>query len=79
MSGGSKLVKRSMAVAGHRTSVALEAAFWAELERLAAQSRRPLARLVAEIDAKKRGGLASALRLHVLEALKAERPPAPGR
>jgi predicted DNA-binding ribbon-helix-helix protein len=66
-------------VSGHRTSVALEAAFWAELERLAAERGRPLARLVAEIDARKRGGLASALRLYVLDALKAERPPAPGR
>lgn len=68
-----RLVKRSMTIAGHATSVALEAAFWAELERLA--GGRNLARYIAAIDAGKSGGLASALRVHVLAALKAERDP----
>ncbi len=63
------LKKRSFTIARHRTSVALEPEFWSALERIAAARGLPLARLVAGIDAGKRGGLASALRVHVLAAL----------
>lgn len=62
------LVKRSLAIAGHRTSLALEPEFWAALEHAAAQSAKPLARLVAEIDKSRanrpqKSGLASAVRV----------------
>jgi predicted DNA-binding ribbon-helix-helix protein len=59
------LVKRSFSLAGHRTSVALEAEFWAVLAALAAERKMPLAALVAEIDAARdpRRPLASALRV----------------
>lgn len=62
------LRKRSLSIAGHRTSVALEPAFWAVLERMAAQRRASLAALVAEIDAARdpRIPLASALRVAAL-------------
>jgi predicted DNA-binding ribbon-helix-helix protein len=63
------LQKRSLAIARHRTSVALEPEFWAELERIAQERQMSLARLVSEIDATKQGGLASALRVFVLRAL----------
>jgi predicted DNA-binding ribbon-helix-helix protein len=65
------LKKRSFSLSGHRTSVALEAEFWAVLEREVARSGQSLAAFVAEID-KKRGPrpLASALRLHALAAAK---------
>ena len=66
------LKKRSFTIARHRTSIALEPEFWIALERIAAARGLPLARLVSEIDAGKRGGLASALRMHVLESY--ERP-----
>ncbi len=63
-----KLLKRSVTIAGHRTSVSLEAEFWQALADIAAESKRPLARLIVEID--KREGraknLSSALRLFVL-------------
>jgi predicted DNA-binding ribbon-helix-helix protein len=67
------LRKRSIAIAGHRTSVALEPAFWAVLERMAAQRRASLAALVAEIDAGRDPAipLASALRLAALAAARA--------
>jgi predicted DNA-binding ribbon-helix-helix protein len=67
----SGLKKRSFAIAGHRTSVALEPEFWAVLDAEAAEARRSLAALVASIDAA-RGDrpLASALRLHALEATR---------
>lgn len=63
-----KLLKRSVTIAGHRTSVSLEGDFWDALNEIAAEKKRPLARLIDEID--KREGrdqnLSSALRLYVL-------------
>jgi predicted DNA-binding ribbon-helix-helix protein len=68
------LAKRSFSLAGHRTSVALEAEFWAVLDAQARADAQSLAALVAQIDAA-RGDrpLASALRLHAL-ALTQARP-----
>jgi predicted DNA-binding ribbon-helix-helix protein len=64
--------KRSIRIAGHRTSVALEAAFWEALQHLAGARGLSLAALVGEIDASREAtNLASALRLHVLERAKA--------
>ncbi|MEO8812645.1 MAG: ribbon-helix-helix domain-containing protein [Caulobacteraceae bacterium] len=65
------LRKRSFTIAGHGTSVALEAPFWAALERLAVSRAVSLARLIAEIDAERAGRpLASACRLAALEHVK---------
>jgi len=63
------LKKRSFSLSGHRTSVALEAEFWAVLDGEAARAKQSLAAYVAEID-KTRGTrpLASALRLAALAA-----------
>jgi predicted DNA-binding ribbon-helix-helix protein len=72
------LRKRSFSIAGHRTSVALEAEFWAVLESEAQEKSLSLAALVGQVDSG-RGvrNLASALRVHILaEALeKAARKP----
>ncbi|WP_293807419.1 ribbon-helix-helix domain-containing protein [uncultured Bosea sp.] len=59
--------KRSLSIAGHRTSISLEAPFWEALKEIAASEDRPIAALVAEVDAG-RGelNLSSALRLHAL-------------
>lgn len=67
--------KHSVTLRGHRTSVSLEDAFWAELQRLAADQDLSVNELVAEIDAVRgvSSGLAAAIRLHVLEAIKAGR------
>lgn len=63
----SGLRKRSLAIAGHRTSVSLEEPFWDALKAIAAGEGRPLASLVAEIDlARGEANLSSALRLRVL-------------
>jgi len=65
-------VKHSVTLHGHRTSISLEAPFWEELRNISRQKSMPINALVAEIDAA-RGmdcGLASALRVYVLEALK---------
>ncbi len=63
------LIKRSFRLAGHATSVALEAEFWAELDALAHRNGQSLAALVAEVDATRAAQglpLASALRLAAL-------------
>ncbi|MBU6498828.1 MAG: ribbon-helix-helix domain-containing protein [Rhodospirillales bacterium] len=62
------LEKRSFTLAGHRTSVALEAEFWAALAAAASRDGVTLAALVAGIDAARPPGrsLASALRVHAL-------------
>jgi predicted DNA-binding ribbon-helix-helix protein len=70
---GADVVKRSVAIAGHRTSVSLEAPFWAELHEIARQRGRSAQALVAEIDAGRAAGqnLSSAIRIFVLAAVKA--------
>lgn len=67
------LVKRSVTLSGHRTSLALEPEFWAALERAAQAESVPLARLVARLDAARTGtgrSLGSAVRVWLL--LRAE-------
>jgi predicted DNA-binding ribbon-helix-helix protein len=44
-------VKRSVTIAGHETSIALEPVFWIALERSAAEENLPLNALIARIDA----------------------------
>jgi predicted DNA-binding ribbon-helix-helix protein len=63
------LKKRSFTLSGHRTSVALEAEFWAVIDQAAGREGKSLAAVVARIDAS-RGPrpLASALRLYALAA-----------
>jgi predicted DNA-binding ribbon-helix-helix protein len=62
------LKKRSFAIAGHRTSIALEPEFWTVLEQEARVRGIALAALVAQVDAaRNQRALASALRLHALE------------
>jgi predicted DNA-binding ribbon-helix-helix protein len=65
------LQKKSFSLSGHRTSVALEAEFWAVLTVDAARTGQSLAAFVGDID-KARGTrpLASALRLHALAAAR---------
>ncbi|MDD3181891.1 MAG: ribbon-helix-helix domain-containing protein [Alphaproteobacteria bacterium] len=65
-----QILKRSVSVAGHRTSVSLEVAFWNELNMIAACEGKSLNHLVTEIDAVRSGNLSSALRLYVLKVLK---------
>ncbi len=60
--------KRSITIAGHRTSISIEDPFWQALADIAASRRMSIAALIAEIDRKRpeAGGLSSAIRLHVL-------------
>ncbi len=62
------LVKRSFSLAGHRTSVALEAEFWSALARIAELRGCTLTALIASADANREPGqpLASSLRVLAL-------------
>ena len=63
----SPVVKRSIVIAGHKTSVSLEDAFWRGLKEIAVDRRTTLSDLVASIDSgRPHGNLSSAIRLFVL-------------
>jgi predicted DNA-binding ribbon-helix-helix protein len=68
----SPVVKRSIVIAGHKTSVSLEDAFWTGLKDIAGTRNMTLSELVASIDADRRqGNLSSAIRLYVLDHFRA--------
>ena len=68
----SPVVKRSIVITGHKTSVSLENAFWGGLKDIAAARNMTLSELVASIDADRRqGNLSSAIRLFVLDHYRA--------
>jgi predicted DNA-binding ribbon-helix-helix protein len=61
------LQKRSLTIAGHRTSLALEREFWEGLEAMARNSGLPLPQLIQQIDqTRTSGNLSSEVRLAVL-------------
>ena len=63
----SQVVKRSIVVGGHKTSVSLEDEFWAALKKIALTHRVTLSDLVGSIDSQRQhGNLSSAVRLFVL-------------
>ena len=63
----SSIAKRSIVIAGHKTSISLEDAFWECLRRIANERGQTLSALVAGIDEdRQRANLSSAIRLFVL-------------
>lgn len=70
-----RLEKHSVVIAGHRTSVTLEAAFWRALKSIAKAQEKSISEVVAEID-RSRGeydpapNLSSALRVFVLSQVR---------
>jgi predicted DNA-binding ribbon-helix-helix protein len=69
----SPVVKRSIVIAGHKTSVSLEDAFWSGLKDIAASRNMTLSDLVASIDTDRRqGNLSSAIRLFVLDHYRSQ-------
>ena len=70
MIGSPEIVKRSVRIAGHATSVSLEPAFWEALNEIAAARRMSLNALLSTIDAGRRGNLSSAIRLFVLASCR---------
>jgi len=69
----SPVVKRSIVIAGHKTSVSLEDAFWKALKEIAGTRDLTLSDLVASIDTDRRqGNLSSAIRLFVLDHFRSQ-------
>jgi predicted DNA-binding ribbon-helix-helix protein len=69
----SHVVKRSIVIAGHKTSVSLEDAFWDALKDIANHKDKTLSDLVADIDSTRaQGNLSSAIRLFVLDCVRKE-------
>jgi predicted DNA-binding ribbon-helix-helix protein len=67
----SPVVKRSIVVAGHKTSVSLEEAFWNGMKEISGLRNMTLSELVGEIDSnRQQGNLSSAIRLFVLDHFK---------
>ena len=68
----SAVIKRSIVIAGHQTSVSLEDAFWQGLKEIANARELTLSDMVAAIDTDRRdGNLSSAIRLFVLDHYRA--------
>jgi predicted DNA-binding ribbon-helix-helix protein len=64
----SLVVKRSVIIAGHKTSVSLEDAFWKALREIAAARKMTLTELISSIDSeRKHPNLSSAIRLYILD------------
>lgn len=70
-----RLEKRSVVLAGHRTSVSLEGVFWQLLKGYAAADGLSLNALAGRIDAGRSGNLSSALRVYCVTRLLREGPP----
>ena len=69
----SPVVKRSIVVAGHKTSVSLEEAFWNGMKEISGLRDMTLSELVGEIDSnRQQGNLSSAIRLFVLNRYQSE-------
>ena len=67
----SAVIKRSVVVAGHKTSVSLEEAFWTGMKEIAASCNKTLSELTSEIASQRQqGNLSSAIRLFVLDHFK---------
>jgi predicted DNA-binding ribbon-helix-helix protein len=67
------MAKHSVSIAGHRTSLSLEDAFWSALKEIARRRGVSLAQLVREVDAGRNGAsLSSALRVFVMQTLRDE-------
>ena len=71
MPRSSPIVKRSIVVGGHKTSITLEEAFWTELKAIALTEKMTAAELVTRIDGtREQGNLSSAIRLFVLRHVR---------
>ena len=67
----SPIIKRSVMIDGHKTSISLEDAFWSSLEEIAHAEGATMSELVAKIDkTRKQGNLSSAVRLFVLDRVR---------
>ena len=69
------IVKRSVSIAGHPTSVSLEQEFWDVLKDIAKSHGQSVQDLVSTVDKTRDGGLSSALRVYVLQSMQNNQRP----
>jgi predicted DNA-binding ribbon-helix-helix protein len=70
----SQVIKRSIRVDGHKTSITLEDAFWSGLKEIAQAQGATVAQTVTEIDkTRQRSNLSSAVRLFVLDWVRSQK------
>ena len=68
----SAIVKHSISVGGHKTSVSLEPPFWDGLKQIAERRSQTVSQVIAEIDSRRQqGNLSSTIRLYVLDHVRA--------
>jgi predicted DNA-binding ribbon-helix-helix protein len=70
----STVTKRSVVIAGRKTSISLEDEFWNGLKAIARHHQRTLSAVVGEIDQKRQGNLSSAIRVFVFGNLCGQIP-----
>ena len=71
----SLIIKRSIVIDGHKTSVSLEEPFWVGLKEIAQGQHMTLSNMVGDIDTQRRqGNLSSAIRLFVLDRIQTKAP-----
>ena len=71
----SLVIKRSIVIAGHKTSISLEEPFWLGLKEIARDQRMTLSSMVGVVDAQRQqGNLSSAIRLFVLDTMRTRTP-----
>jgi predicted DNA-binding ribbon-helix-helix protein len=73
----STVTKRSVVIAGRKTSISLEDEFWNGLKAIARHHQRTLSSVVGEIDQKRNGNLSSAIRVYVFGNLCTQLPAGP--
>jgi predicted DNA-binding ribbon-helix-helix protein len=67
----SLIVKRSVKIHGHKTSVSLEDPFWSDLKKIALTQQATMSKVIADIDnTRQHGNLSSAIRLFVLDQVR---------
>ncbi|HET7803280.1 MAG TPA: ribbon-helix-helix domain-containing protein [Pseudolabrys sp.] len=72
----SGIVKRSIVINGHKTSVSLEDLFWNDLKQIAFVQETTPSKMIADIDkAREHGNLSSAIRLFVLDQVRVHGSP----
>ena len=61
------LIKKSITIKKHRTSLSLENEFWDALKMIAKENNCTLENLITNIDSKRKASLASAIRVYILK------------
>ncbi len=63
------IIKRSVSVSGHATSISIESAFWNILKDIAKEEEKSINHIISQIDDSRSGNLSSALRVYVLKKI----------